>query len=70
MDRNTAVAPTSRIEEYLKYGSYRTLHQYFFCPNCGWILSAGRNYHPNFCEHCGQALDFSDVTYQEDKYVD
>ena len=32
----------------------------FSCPACGYTI-IGQPYKPDFCKHCGQALDWSDT---------
>lgn len=32
----------------------------FVCPNCNESVT-GQPYRPNYCKHCGQALDWGDT---------
>ena len=44
-------------------------HEYHYCPVCGGALNAGPDYYPDFCEKCGQALDFSETEWKEDRQI-
>ena len=44
------------IKEY-EYGTFYRLD--FMCPTCDTPI-IGQPYRPNYCKHCGQALDWSD----------
>ena len=50
-----------KVEEYIektdKYSSYYYLG--FECPSCKGSV-VGQPYRPNYCKHCGQALDWSE----------
>lgn len=61
--------PVARTEQYLKYGFIPTEYKLYFCPNCGRPLNAGPHYQPNFCGDCGQRVDFSDVTWTEERVL-
>ena len=53
-----AMKPIFRTKQYIKYGFVKMEHEYCCCPKCRNILNAGPNYQPEFCDRCGQALDF------------
>lgn len=53
----------------IKYGFVKMEHEYCCCPKCRNILNAGPNYQPEFCDRCGQALDFSNTEWEEDKRI-
>lgn len=38
---------------------YETVHLDFICPSCNEAVY-GQPYKPNYCEHCGQKLDWSE----------
>lgn len=65
--KKDARKPTIAVKTYLKYGFVVTEHQFFYCPNCNRSLTAGPNYQPNYCEECGQKLDFSGIKWKEEK---
>lgn len=62
-----AMKPILRTKQYIKYGFVKMEHEYCCCPKCRDILNAGPNYQPEFCDRCGQALDFSNTEWEEDK---
>lgn len=62
-----AMKPIFRTKQYIKYGFVKMEHEYCCCPKCRNILNAGPNYQPEFCDRCGQALDFSNTEWEEDK---
>ncbi len=66
---SNANAPVIKYTEYLKFGFVKTRFQDFYCPHCGKQLNAGWNYQPKFCAECGQLLDFSEVTYEEEEFL-
>ena len=40
---------------------YKHIKEYMYCPVCDeYIANRYAEYKPPFCEHCGQALDWSD----------
>ena len=56
LEKQIAKKPTEvdeRIEEDYYYLS-------FLCPNCGGSVT-GQPYRPDYCKHCGQKLDWSEV---------
>ena len=57
--------PIFRTKQYIKYGFVKMEHEYYCCPKCRNILNAGPNYQPEFCDRCGQALDFSNTEWKE-----
>lgn len=64
-----AMKPVSKIEIIVRYNFVKLEHECHYCPVCGSVLNAGPNYHPNFCEKCGQALDFSETEWKEDRRI-
>lgn len=46
--------------EYIKPYSYEYKYTDYKCPCCEHLCSDGI---PNFCCHCGQALDFGDLSF-------
>lgn len=64
-----AMKPVSKIEVIVRYNFVKLEHESYYCPVCGSVLNAGPNYHPNFCEKCGQALDFSETEWKEDRRI-
>lgn len=61
--------PIFRTKQYIKYGFVKMEHEYYCCPKCRNILNAGPNYQPEFCDRCGQALDFSNTEWKEDRQI-
>lgn len=61
--------PVSKVEVIVRYNFVKLEHEYHYCPVCGSVLNAGPNYHPDFCEKCGQALDFSETEWKEDRRI-
>lgn len=59
--------PVIKTGTYRKYGVAITLHRYCKCPRCKKILNAGPDYHPKYCDQCGQKVDYSDVVWQKKK---
>ena len=44
----------------LKHGEYTTIEKAYNCQNCNctvWVTDKSK-----YCEHCGQALDWSDIS--------
>ena len=64
-----AMRPVSKVEIISRYNFVKLEHEYHYCPACSSVLNAGPNYHPNFCEKCGQALDFSETEWKEDRQI-
>lgn len=58
--------PMIKHGTYDKYGFVTTLHQYCICCRCNHILNAGPNYQPDYCSKCGQHIDWSKVSWEED----
>ena len=46
------------VDEYKVFEDGTLYNIDFMCPACGWAV-IGQPYEPNFCKHCGQALDWS-----------
>ena len=69
MDRDKAIAPVAAQEAYLKYGFVLMRHQVFYCPTCNCVLNVGPVYLPNYCDQCGQRLDFSNVIHEADEFI-
>ena len=67
--RFVARKPIIKHGTYIKYGFAIMRHQYCTCPRCRSVLNAGPNYQPEFCDRCGQALDFSNTEWEEDKRI-
>ncbi len=65
--KHKARKPISKIRNYLKYGFVIVEHEYHHCPRCGKVLNAGPEYHPNYCEQCGQKISFAGIQWKEDK---
>lgn len=63
----SASAERMRRLRDIKYGFVKMEREYCCCPKCRNILNAGPNYQPEFCDRCGQALDFSNTEWEEDK---
>ena len=59
--------PKSKIKKYLKYGFVITEHEFYYCPRCEHTLNAGPDYQPNYCNQCGQHLNFSGIKWSEDR---
>ena len=61
--------PVFKTDTYDKYGLIRILHHSCCCPRCGSVINAGPKYRPNYCEYCGQKINFSDIAWKEDKEI-
>ena len=59
--------PVPKKENYLKYGFAITEHINYYCPECGYVLNAGPNYQPAYCDQCGQRVTFDRVDWKEEK---
>ena len=64
-----AMKPVSKTEIVIRYNFVKLEHEYHYCPACGGTLNAGPDYYPDFCEKCGQALDFSGTEWKEDRQI-
>lgn len=64
--KRKARKPIARKINYLKFGFVITEHENHYCPRCNHVLSAGPNYQPKYCDHCGQKLTFSGIRWKED----
>ncbi len=53
--------PARNEARYLKYGFVPMAFQGFVCPRCGNGLNAGPGHQPNYCDRCGQKLDFKGI---------
>lgn len=69
MPRFIARKPIVKTGTYNKFGFVITLHEFCCCPKCKSILNAGPEYQPNYCDNCGQKIDFSDVVWKEEKSI-
>ena len=49
-----------KVDEYKVFEDGAFYNIDFVCPACGWAV-IGQPYEPDFCKHCGQALDWSDT---------
>lgn len=67
--KKNAKKPIVTVETYLKYGFVVTEHQFFYCPQCKRSLTAGPSYQPNYCEECGQRLNFSGIKWKEERML-
>lgn len=56
--------------EYLKFGFVLSEAQTFHCPRCDHTLNAGPQYHPNYCDYCGQKINFENVQWVAEKIVE
>lgn len=49
-----------KVDEYKVFEDGAFYNIDFVCPACGRAV-IGQPYEPDFCKHCGQALDWSDT---------
>lgn len=66
MFKAIGVKPISRIETIPRYGFVLTGHEFFDCPRCKSVLNAGPNYQPNYCDRCGQKVNFKGIQWREE----
>ena len=64
-----AKKPVSKTGIVIRYNFVKLEHEYHYCPVCGGALNAGPDYYPDFCEKCGQTLDFSRTEWKEDRQI-
>lgn len=64
-----AKKPIVKMGTYNKYGFVITLHQFCCCPKCKKILNAGPDYQPNYCDQCGQKINFSNMKWEKDRQI-
>jgi len=65
--RGKARKAIARKVTYLKFGFVITEHESHYCPRCNYILNAGPNYQPKYCNQCGQKVSFAGIIWREDK---
>lgn len=67
-----AEMPYRSFYTYEKFPGKYYCHETWNCPRCRHVLNAGPNFQPNYCDNCGQKLDFNHVEFEEDmpKLVD
>ena len=49
-----------KVDEYKVFEDGAFYNIDFMCPACGYVV-IGQPYEPDFCKHCGQALDWSET---------
>lgn len=69
MFKNRGKRPIKKVGTYLKYGFVITEHESFLCPGCGNCLNAGPGYQPEFCNRCGQHINFDGIGWKKDKVL-
>lgn len=67
MFRIFARKPVKKTGTYIKFGFVVMEHEYYCCPRCGGTLNAGPGYQPNYCDKCGQKVDFRETVWTEEK---
>lgn len=61
--------PVAITRIHIKYGFVKVKQEYYICPICRNVLNAGPDYQPEHCDKCGQALDFSETEWKEDRQI-
>lgn len=64
-----AKRPVIKTGTYSKFGFVLTLHEFCCCPRCRNVLNAGPDYQPNYCDKCGQKINFSNVKWKKEQTI-
>lgn len=59
LEKQIAKKPTE-VDERMPEDYAEYYYLAFMCPSCGGSVT-GQPYRPNYCKHCGQKLDWSEV---------